>query len=68
MIWLKVPGVVRPYLWGVGGMTIDELNESCICHQVRFEAEEGRWVAIVDEERYVASSEAGAMQRAMGAA
>lgn len=30
--------------------------------------EEGRWVAIVDEERYVASSEAGAMQRAMGAA
>ena len=46
MIWLKVPGVVRPYLWGVGGMTIDELNESCICHQVRFEAEEGRWVAM----------------------
>ncbi len=27
MIWLKVPGVVRPYLWGVGGMTIDELND-----------------------------------------
>ena len=46
MIWLKVPGVVRPYLRGVGGMTIDELNESCICHQVRFEAEEGRWVAM----------------------
>lgn len=33
MIRLKVLGAVRLYLWGVDGMTIDEMNEPFICHK-----------------------------------